>query len=170
MEEMDRITVFRWKEGGIIHSLHLQQAKQGALVISCREKDLGEKAREKYENSKELNKNICGDGEPSFLVRCFSEHRRQATTRNGFDVQRVLLWDISRCFPGLSPVIPQCLYCESCRNDATFAESTGWSEDKLVMHHHVCVDVHESFSPDNQQIHHPNIPQNCRTALQCCAL
>ena len=40
----DRITVFKWKEEGMICSLHLQQAKQ-VVVMSCREKDLAEKAR-----------------------------------------------------------------------------------------------------------------------------
>lgn len=33
----------------------------------------------------------------------------------------------------------------------------GQQEDKLVMHHHVCVDAHESFSSGNQQTHHSNI-------------
>lgn len=32
----------------------------------------------------------------------------------------------------------------------------GQSEDKLVVQHHVCVDAHESFSTDNQQVQHPN--------------
>lgn len=39
----------------------------------------GRERKRKYEDSKELDKNICGDGELSSLVRCFSEQGRQAT-------------------------------------------------------------------------------------------
>lgn len=70
----------------------------------------GRERKRKYEDSKELDKNICGDGELSSLVRCFSEQGRQATTRNGIEMHLVLPWDISGCFSALSPVIPQCLY------------------------------------------------------------
>lgn len=44
-QKWDRITDFKWKEEGMMCSLHLQQAKQEVVVVSCRGKDLDEKVR-----------------------------------------------------------------------------------------------------------------------------
>lgn len=85
--------------------------------------------------------------------------------RSGGDKQPLgMALRYSSSYPGTSQGVFQlCLLwfhnvCtgESCRNDVTFAESMGQWEDKLVMHHHVCVYAHESFPTHNQQTHHPN--------------
>lgn len=152
MEEMGQDNSFQAEREGNDPFSTSVAGKARSIGHKLQREGPGRESKRKYEDSKELDKNICGEEDPSSLVRCFCRQGRQATTRNGLSnpgasqgvFQLCLLWFHNVCI------------VQSCRNDATFAESMGQWENKLVVHHHVCVDAHGSFSTDNQQIHHPH--------------